>query len=914
MCRFGGLDDVEYKKVAAALCRITTAATRRQPTTPEAGQSLLSEEEKRVLLASLKFDQIDARQMTIKKAHAQTCKWLLETPKYLGWLDPSKLGEHHGFLWIKGKPGTGKSTLMKFALANARKTMRDTIVISFFFNARGDDLEKSTVGMYRSLLLQLLERVPVSQDVFNSLELRTWNGGYYKWGIEALKALFEEIILGLGELPVTCFIDALDECDEDQIRDMVSFFENVGGMTTEANPPIKFQVCFSSRHYPNIKIARGLKLVLEGQEEHSKDIARYLGSELKIGHSTLAEQIRTDLQEKALGVFMWVVLVVEILNKEHDAGRIHALRQRLREIPGDLHKLFRDILTRDQHNRGELLLCVQWVLFARKPLKPEQLYCAILSGVEPEALKEWDPEEITAAVMKRFILNSSKGLAEVTQSKSPTVQFIHESVKDFLLKENGLREIWSDLGGNFEGVSHERLKQCCLNYTRIDIAASLKIAGRLPTANTQQAAKLRESANQKFPLLEYATRNVLYHADAAEEGGISQLGFLHDFQLADWIKLDNLFERHEVRRHTAGASSLYILSESNLPALIKVHPLRQSCFQEEDERYGTPFLAALATDSDRAVEAFVEVWLEMVPQESPFRDLCKHFSENRKNGKNRNKIGRNFTFSRKRGALSYAAEQGDEALLTLFLGLGQASLMCEDGQSTLWRAARAGHETIVQLLLETGQVDVESKDTAYGRTPLSWAANRGHEAVVRLLLKTGQVNVESEDAFYSRTPLSWAAEGGHEAVVRLLLKTGQVNVESEDPIYGRTPLSWAANRGHEAVARLLLETGEVDVESKDTTYGRTPLSSAAENGHDAVVRLLLNTGHVDVDSKDDLGQTPLSRASEGGHEAVVRLLLEIGKADFRSKDNIGRTPLSWATEEGHKAVIQLLGSYVAQPL
>lgn len=74
-------------------------------------------------------------------------------------------------------------------------------------------------------------------------------------------------------------------------------------------------------------------------------------------------------------------------------------------------------------------------------MKPEQLYFAILSGIEPKALSEWNPDEITPSVMKRFIIDSSKGLTEVTKSKNETVQFIHESVKDFLLKENGLREI-----------------------------------------------------------------------------------------------------------------------------------------------------------------------------------------------------------------------------------------------------------------------------------------------------------------------------------------------------------------------------------------------------------------------------------------------------------------------------------------
>lgn len=55
---------------------------------------------------------------------------------------------------------------------------------------------------------------------------------------------------------------------------------------------------------------------------------------------------------------MWVVLVAGILNKEHDRGRIYALRRRLQEIPGDLHELFRDILTRNSNNRDELVLCL----------------------------------------------------------------------------------------------------------------------------------------------------------------------------------------------------------------------------------------------------------------------------------------------------------------------------------------------------------------------------------------------------------------------------------------------------------------------------------------------------------------------------------------------------------------------------
>ncbi|KAH7123077.1 hypothetical protein EDB81DRAFT_731796 [Dactylonectria macrodidyma] len=62
-----------------------------------------------------------------------------------------KAVENHGFLWIRGKLGAGKSTIMSFAYKEATKH-NQSIVISFFFNARGGSLERSTTGMYRSLL------------------------------------------------------------------------------------------------------------------------------------------------------------------------------------------------------------------------------------------------------------------------------------------------------------------------------------------------------------------------------------------------------------------------------------------------------------------------------------------------------------------------------------------------------------------------------------------------------------------------------------------------------------------------------------------------------------------------------------------------------------------------------------------
>jgi ankyrin repeat protein len=119
---------------------------------------------------------------------------------------------------------------------------------------------------------------------------------------------------------------------------------------------------------------------------------------------------------------------------------------------------------------------------------------------------------------------------------------------------------------------------------------------------------------------------------------------------------------------------------------------------------------------------------------------------------------------------------------------------------------------VVKLLLATDPVDPDSKDSQYGRTPLSWAAKNGQEAVVKQLLATDRVDPDSKaTGKYSdgRTPLSYAAENGSEAVVKLLLAQPGVESDSKND-YGRTPLSWAEENGHEAAIRLLLAGDGVD--------------------------------------------------------------------------------------------------------
>jgi len=836
--------------------------------------SSLTEDQRQRFMESLNYGQIDARHATIRSAHSKTCRWICSSSEYQDWLDDQRLLEHHGFLWIKGKPGTGKSTLMKFALASTKRKMADSTVISFFFNAGGEDIEKSTLGMYRSLLFQLLEKLPHLQNVFTLRPPKTDDMGSFEWNVEILKTIFEHAITRIGDQPLICFVDALDECEDDQARDMVAFFEHLG--QTAASSGLKFRTCFSSRPYPHITIDNCIKLVLQEQDGHQKDMTSYLHVELKAGSSKLVDQIRAEMLNRASGIFLWVVLVVRMLNEEYARGRIHAMRRRLDEIPNDLEKLFDNILTRDSQNRQELILCLQWVLYARRPLRTEELYFAILAGIEPDSVSVWDSEEIDKDDMKRFILNHSKGLVEETKAKSRTVQFIHESVRDFFLRGKGLDKPYFGPATTFPARSHENLKQCCQNYHMgVDVTANLALNGSLPKASSNDAKILRQRACESFPFLEYAVRNVLYHGDTADSLGAPQNKFVGEFPLSRWNFLSNLLQTYDIRCHSSNVSLLYILAEEDLPSLIRIELRHVQTIDIKGERYGMPLLAAWAAGNEKALKALLTL--------NEDEEICGLSS----------------------GHNEFSPSDHDlhEAVSSLLLESRLESHIKRDMTLLLW-AAQHGKITLVKVMLANRKIDVNARDKK-ARTPLFWAAGNGHSEVVKLLLAHSDIKVNVIRNDYGQAPLSCAAMNGHSEVVKLLLAHSDIEVNMKDSL-GQTPLLMAAENGHSEVVKLLLAHSDIEVNMKDS-LGQTPLLMAAENGHSEVVKLLLAHSDIKVNViRNDYGQAPLSWAADHGHSEVVKLLLAHDDIEVNLQDYHGKSPLLWAAWNGHSEVVKLL--------
>lgn len=236
---------------------------------------------------------------------------------------------------------------------------------------------------------------------------------------------------------------------------MIEVFEELTGLATSKQ--IQFRVCFSSRHYPRITMAKYQELNLEDQEGHENDITVYIRNKFRVPLPERSKShIATQIQQRASGIFLWVVLVVGILNIDADRGHAHKLKARLQEIPIDLKKLFQDIILRGTQEDTYLVPALQWIMFARRPLRCEELYQAIMQT--PAARNENEEVHQTSpANMENFLLNSSKGFAELTKGKEPTVQFIHESVRDYL-RDTGFQTTNSDLCRNLNGASHDYLR------------------------------------------------------------------------------------------------------------------------------------------------------------------------------------------------------------------------------------------------------------------------------------------------------------------------------------------------------------------------------------------------------------------------------------------------------------------------
>jgi hypothetical protein len=547
---------------------------------------------------------MDFRLAAITSAKGETCRWVFSRPEYLRWRDPELRRTHGGLFWIKGKAGVGKSTIMRCILENATESMPNHCIISFFFNARGQPLERSVEGMYRSLLSQLLGKVPRLQQV---ITLPWFSIASQNWEPSVLQDIFRKAVLGLQQECLIIIVDALDEGDQAGVRAMVEYLESL----TEAaqSRMISLEACYASRHYPHITAKSCESMVVEDRPEHAQDIHSYISNNLRVTYGALRDDLRLELVKKSQAVFLWVVLVVRQLNEAFDDGAGRAeLFEVLGTLPDDLNDLLHDIVAKGSKD-PRLLPAVVWMLVALYTLNIREFYFAIRLSLHQSKLLNmmgWCRHNDDLELMKRFVLSASKGLIEVTSSETQDkfvrpehyfrkcdddnyehlqVQFIHETVRHYFLA-GGLARLRPNLLPDVVAKSHALVVEWCKLWIRSTVAACVHLPGHqssgLVDTHLLNGDLMFNSKNDwtRFPLLSYVHCSTLGHLDAAHMGDAIAIEDLQDFPVKQWINIKNIggwltentgTDEVEGIEYERSTSLLYCLLEEGLSDLAEAY-------------------------------------------------------------------------------------------------------------------------------------------------------------------------------------------------------------------------------------------------------------------------------------------------------------------------------------------------------
>ncbi|KAL7928742.1 ankyrin repeat-containing domain protein [Trichoderma chlorosporum] len=683
------------------------------------------ENDKKDCRRSLCFRDIDARLQNISPVQPGTCEWFFETPLFQQWYHRK---HDDGLLWIKGSPGTGKSTLMKRILEYCQ-AKEDYGIAAYFFNARGAELEQTPLGMLRSLLFQLLGLEASLLDQLLPIYLQKeqdHEAGDWEWREPELQGFLLSEISKCRSRPLLLIIDALDECSDHGVQRVAEFLENLSAKAMDDG--ITLKICLSSRHYPFVRFKRYREMVLEKEEQHDEDIINYISSNLTKGDVAMEEAIR----QKSAGIFMWVVLVITILNKAYDDGKIEAMRRKLNEMPVELGMVFETLLNKDNPDKDETILILQCVLFAKRLLTPEEIYFALEAGTNSEELGMWDPLRITPDVIRRRITSSSRGLVEIRKGEKETVQFIHESVNDFLLRKRRLQSLDPGLAENPIAKGHLRLKECCMSYLMME---SL----RLPNEN-EFGAHFRVLDNgYRFPFVDYAASYVFDHAEESIPVGRTELlQMLRDEGVLHRVKgLHGYFATYyHVGRNS---SLLHVLAARGLPEMVLILWEMGADINAKGSSDETALEAAIMHQQESTVKVLLGLGAKIGnPSISQETLLTKAFrGENKEILAMLIEHGARFNIMERLGnggLLRKAIATGNKDIVSMVITKGENINAVGFRGNPLQRAAMSGKKEMVEFLIEKG---AKVSSTGFYGNALQAAVAAGHIEIVRMLIDNG---------------------------------------------------------------------------------------------------------------------------------------------------------------------------------
>ncbi|KAL2068281.1 hypothetical protein VTL71DRAFT_16379 [Oculimacula yallundae] len=440
---------------------------------------------------TLWLSSIDDRFDEITEAHVRTFGWIYQEPRSetRKWSSFDKwLREGDGAYWISGKPGSGKSTLMKFLYKDDRTEEalkewggeREVVTASFYFWNSGINFQKTEESMLRSLLFRAMrkkeELIPVVlKDYLTPATYRKLKLGTLRWSLAQLKQLFTVLVQQeVIEINLMFIVDGLDEFLKEIFKASLSL----------SSPRVKF--VFSSRPWNVFLDVFEDMPQLRLQDLTHVDISAYVNDhlngnkrmkQLSLKSPEQAEELVDEIVSKASGVFLWVrIVVASLLDGLMNRDKISDLQARLNLLPDDLDALYKHILSRP--NSHYHLRRSQYILMRQAYDEPPlTLAFSFADEDDQDFYLKSDIKILTKGEamdrceeMVRRLEASCAGLLEVDYRANPDlpllerdrvlsnhdyyrsaygskIQFMHRTVKDFFANKERIDEICAVVKG-----------------------------------------------------------------------------------------------------------------------------------------------------------------------------------------------------------------------------------------------------------------------------------------------------------------------------------------------------------------------------------------------------------------------------------------------------------------------------------
>ncbi|KXH51058.1 hypothetical protein CNYM01_10971 [Colletotrichum nymphaeae SA-01] len=254
-----------------------------------------------------------------------TCDWVLQHTLYREW----QQSRQDDVLWILGYPGCGKSVLAKAIVDEQLQNSNQHTVCYFFF--RFNDNQNNLATALCALLHQLFNHQPLLlRHAMNAFEKI---GTQLQTDTDELWRIFTAAVTDDQAVNITCVIDALDECCDDDLPKLIQFLASFHNQRTASTRKFQLKFLVTSRTLQvfanDISGIPTIRLRVTS-EESNDDISEEIKIVLRHKVATagrkygLSQEVQDVLREKlfsfphgsVLGLCLVMNVVDEILDKQ----------------------------------------------------------------------------------------------------------------------------------------------------------------------------------------------------------------------------------------------------------------------------------------------------------------------------------------------------------------------------------------------------------------------------------------------------------------------------------------------------------------------------------------------------------------------------------------------------------------------